>query len=331
MPASNTTENAPGRNKRILNRDVINKMRDAAIRRNVIWGMVINIVLTALKLFVGISVKSRALISDAIHSFSDLFTDVIILVGARYWSRPPDAEHPYGHRRIETFVTVIVGSVLALAAVMLGGEAFNALRHPGGSPPSPPGWAAFWVAIVSVVVKEALYQWTAAVGRKTRSLALQANAWHHRSDALSSIPVALAIAGSRLFPALAFLDSVGAIIVAFMLLHVAYRIMRPAIGELMEIGAPPALARSIASTARGVPGVLNIHSIRTRYSGARLMVDMHVMVDPDLPVREGHAISSRICDAIHRHSSETLEVLIHIEPFDAGKAAARAKRNPPPL
>lgn len=309
-------------------RELIDTTRDATIRHNVVWGMAINSVLTALKLAVGILTKSRALISDAAHSFSDFSTDIVILIGARYWSRPPDAEHPYGHRRIETLVSVIIGGALALTAFILGGEAFNALRHAERS--SSPGWVAFWVAAVSIIVKEGLYQWTTAVGRRTQSLALQANAWHHRSDALSSLPVALAIAASRLFPALAFLDSVGAIIVAFMLLHVAYRIMRAAVGELAEIGAPPALAKNIAAIARGVPGVLNVHSIRTRYSGARLMVDMHVMVDPGLSVRAGHEISSKVCAAIHRHSSETLEVLTHIEPFDAQKAAARAKREPPP-
>ena len=294
--------------------DVLINTRDKDIRKNVWWGMAINIALTVLKMVVGVMYGSRALVSDAFHSFSDFFTDAIIILGSHFWSRPPDAEHPYGHRRLETIVSIVVGTLLAAAGIGIGWNAVHALMH--NATVVPPGWVAFWIAVLSIVSKEWLYHWTVAVGKRTKSLALVANAWHHRSDALSSIPVALAIAGSRIFPALSFLDSLGAILVSLLLVQVAYRIVRPAFDELLESGAPSELAKEIETVARGVEGVKDVHSVRTRYFGSQLMVDMHVLVDPRLTVQEGHAISSEVCKALHVHTSEIIEVLNHIEPYE---------------
>lgn len=290
--------------------------REHAIRSNVWCGMGLNVLLTLCKLVVGFVTQSRALISDAVHSFSDFFTDGVILVGSRFWSQPPDAGHPYGHRRIETLVTVLVGGVLAMAGIVIGADAIGAILH--SDRVVTPGWPAFWIAIISIISKEWLYRWTTAVGHRTGSLALQANAWHHRSDAISSIPVAIAIAASHISPAFHFLDSVGALIVSGLLLQVAWHIMGPALGELTEIGAPKKLTDEIARLARAVPGVKDVHSVRTRYSGARLLVDMHVLVDPEIPVREGHAIASRVCDALHGHYKSIVEVLTHLEPYTPG-------------
>lgn len=275
--------------------------------------MFINIALMSLKFAAGWAMGSRALVSDAVHSFSDFFTDAVILLGARFWSQPPDANHPYGHRRIETLISITVGLTLTLVGLLIAWDAILALTRDNMR--EPPGWLAFWIAIISVISKEALYRWTVNVARKTECLALHANAWHHRSDAFSSIPVALAIAGAHLIPSLRFLDSVGAIIVAVLLIQVSYRIVRPAIDEISEIGAPRDLMHDIEARARNVQGVLDVHAVRTRYIGSKMLVDMHILVAPSLTVEQGHAIASRVCDELHAHVSNIVEVLTHIEPF----------------
>ena len=288
--------------------------RESLIRKNIWIGMILSALLVVFKVAIGITYNSRAVIMDGFHSLSDFSTDIIILLGAKYWSQPPDAEHPYGHRRIETIVTLIIGGVLLLAGLGMGVSAMHTLviKHEVAS---LPGWPAFWIAVVSVVSKEWLYQWTKRVGRKTRSLALQANAWHHRSDALSSIPVAIVVFAARFWPKLAFLDSVGAIVVAAFIIQVAYKIVRPAFNELLEFGAPRQMTEDLVQLAKSVPGVLEVHGIRSRYAGANLFIDLHVMVDPNLSVKEGHAITSRVCNAIHAHTQNVIEVLVHLEAY----------------
>ncbi len=275
--------------------------------------MFINIALMSIKFIAGWVMGSRALVSDAVHSFSDFFTDAIILLGARFWSEPPDINHPYGHRRIETLTSIIVGLTLTLVGFYIAWDAILALTRENTH--EPPGWLAFWVALLSVITKETLYRWTVSVARQTECLALHANAWHHRSDAFSSIPVAIAIAGAHLIPSLRFLDNVGAIIVAALLIQVSYRIVRPAIDEISEIGAPRDLMHDIEVRARNVQGVLDVHAVRTRYIGSKMLVDMHILVDPALTVEQGHAIASRVCDELHSHVNNIVEVLTHIEPF----------------
>jgi cation diffusion facilitator family transporter len=287
--------------------------RESLIRKNIWVGMILSAFLVVFKVAIGIAYNSRAVIMDGFHSLSDFSTDIIILFGARYWSQPPDAEHPYGHRRIETIVTLIIGGILLLAGVWMGISAIHALviQHETATP----GWPAFWVAVISVVSKEWLYQWTKRVGRKTHSLALQANAWHHRSDALSSIPVAIVVFAARFWPQLAFLDSVGAAIVAAFLLQAAYKIVRPAFNEILEFGAPRQMMADIVQLAKDVPGVMNVHGIRSRYAGANLFIDLHVMVNPKLTVEEGHAITSKVCDVIHANTQNVIEVLVHLEAY----------------
>jgi len=275
--------------------------------------MVINIVLMVVKSLAGWATGSRALISDAVHSFSDFFTDAVILLGSRFWSEPPDTNHPYGHRRIETLTSITVGLTLAGVGLYIAWDAILALTRETAR--HPPGWIAFWIAILSIVFKEALYRWTVSVARKTECLALHANAWHHRSDAFSSIPVAIAIAGAHLIPGLRFLDNVGAIIVAVLLIQVSYRIVRPALDEVSEIGAPHDLLHDIEARARNVSGVKDVHAVRTRYIGSKMLVDMHVLVDPALTVEQGHAIASQVCAELHTHVNNIVEVLTHIEPF----------------
>ena len=193
-----------------------------AVRQATWVGLLVNLALCAIKFTAGIVGGSQAVVADAVHSLSDSVTDVAILVGSHFWTRPADADHPYGHRRIETLVTLFVGFSLVAAAIGLSWHAIATFGHQRAH---VPGWIAFWAGLVSVVCKETLYRWTAAVGHRVNSLALQANAWHHRSDAMSSVPTVFAVAGAVIYPQLYFLDHLGALVVSGFILHAAYVIL----------------------------------------------------------------------------------------------------------
>jgi cation diffusion facilitator family transporter len=251
-------------------------------------------------------------VADAVHTISDSSTDVAILIGVRFWSRPPDAGHPHGHRRIETVITTVIALVLILVAAGLIYNALNTLQEHHAQ---PPGRIALVAALISIVVKEAMYRWTAAVGRRHKSSALIANAWHHRSDALSSIPAAVAVAVAALKPDWAFVDHVGAVVVSLFILHAAWIIGKPALGQLVDAGAPQADREHIERLVRSVPGVRDVESLRTRYVGSGLQVDLHLQVDGGLTVREGHAIAGRVKHLLIDRGPDVVDVVVHVEPY----------------
>jgi cation diffusion facilitator family transporter len=282
--------------------------------RKVSWvGLVSGLGLTAVKLAAGLLARSQALVADAVHSLSDTSTDVAILVGVRYWSAPADKDHPYGHQRIETLVTIFIGLLVGGVAVALAYNALNTLR---GGKYTQPGWAAFGAAVVSIVVKEVLYRWTAKVGKRVKSSAVVANAWHHRSDALSSIPVALAVAGAAISPSWSFLDPLGAVLVSVFVLIAAWRILRPALGQMVDVGAPEHVVRELKRLAAETKGVKGVHALRTRYLGSGLQADLHVTVDGGLTVQEGHDISEDVKQRLVEHGPDVLDVVVHLEPHE---------------
>ena len=285
----------------------------ASVQRVGWVGLAANIVLSGLKFVAGVLGHSQVVVADAVHSLSDGVTDVALLVGVRYWSKPPDEDHPHGHRRIETVITVVIALVLAGVGVGLAYRALATLRRPDAG---PPGWIAFAAALVSVVSKEALYRWTAAVGRRVRSSAVVANAWHHRSDALSSIPAALAVAGAAISPAWSFLDHVGAVLVSLFILHAAWRIGWPALSQLVDTGASAEQRRRIEAVAQATDGVRAVHAVRTRYIGTGIQVDLHILVDPHLTVRRGHEISEDAKQRLLASDHDILDVVVHLEPYD---------------
>ncbi len=209
--------------------------REAYVRKVTWVGLLINIALVCIKFAAGYLGRSQALTADAIHSLTDTATDFAVIAGSHFWSRPPDESHPYGHRRLETLVTVFIGFMLAAAGLGIGWDAVSALHDKHAA---PPGWIALLAAMVSIVTKEALYRWTAMAGEKIKSPALAANAWHHRTDAISSIPVLIAVGGALIFPSWSFLDLVGAVVVSIFVLHAALKIIWPGISELIDAGAP---------------------------------------------------------------------------------------------
>ena len=280
--------------------------------RQVGWvGLLCNLLLAAAKAAAGIFGHSQAVLADALHSLTDAVTDIAVILGVRYWSAPADEDHPHGHGRIETLVTVVIGLAIGAVAVGMGFEAIRGLRH---EPESNPAGIALGVAVLSIAVKEILYRWTAAVGRQVNSPALEANAWHHRSDAISSIPAAIAVAVSIIAPEWAVVDRVGAVVVCLLILQASWRILGPAINQLIDAAAPVGDRRRIEEIAITVDGVEAAHAVRTRYIGAKLAVDLHVEVDDGLSVGDGHAIALAVRRAIVEEGPNVVDALVQIEP-----------------
>lgn len=293
----------------------------AAEVRRVTWtGLAVNVTLAGLKLAAGLIGHSQVVVADAVHSLSDASTDVAVLIGVRYWSAPADDRHPYGHGRIETVVTALIALVLAGVAVGLGYQALATLRDPHST---RPGAIALAAALLSIVCKEALYRWSVAVGRRIKSSALVANAWHHRSDALSSLPAALAVAGARVHPSWVLLDHVGAVLVSFIILQAVWRIGWPAVQELVDTGATATERRRIRSVALDTEGVRTVHAVRTRRIGPGLAADLHVTVDGEMTVSRGHSVSEEVKRRLLADGPTLVDVVVHLEPEqDPGEGPA---------
>lgn len=283
------------------------------IRRVTLAGMGINFLLAGMKGAAGWLSGSQALIADAVHSFSDLSTDLAVLLGADFWDRPPDQSHPYGHGRVETMIGLGIGLLLAGVACGLIWNSVSTLPEAG---PCVPGWLAFFAALFSVAVKEWLFRWTAAVGRKIKSSALSANAWHHRSDALSSVPVLISVVWARFLPGAEYVDRVAAVIVSVLLLKAAWDIGWPKLKELSEAGACEDCCRRFTETVLATEKVQGVHALRTRRIGAGLLVDLHVLVDGNMSVREGHDIAGAVKKRLTECEDEVVDVLVHIEPAE---------------
>ena len=290
-----------------------------AIRRITWLGVVVNIFLTGFKFFAGIVGHSSVLIADAVHSLSDLITDFAILFGMRYWNQPADQDHPYGHAKIETLVTLFIGFILAVVGIGLLIEAVRLLSNilAGHPPEHSPGVLPLVAALVCIALKECLYHATVKVGMATKSSATIANAWHHRSDAISSIPAVFAVGACVILgDQYVFLDPVGTVVVSFMIIHVAWTIMRPTFAALLDSGASELQCKAIADEIRSFPEVKDLHKLRTRYVGPTgLDVDVHVHVDPNMSVTESHALSHRIKQKLLQ-SGDIIDVFVHIEPCE---------------
>ena len=273
-------------------------------------GLVVNLGLAVIKLAAGLLGHSQAVMADAIHSLTDISTDIVVILGVRYWTAPADEEHPHGHRRLETLVTVFIGLVVAAAAIGIGWDATRSF----GRPIHPPTIVALAAAVLSIAVKETLYRWTVRLSRRTGSAALAANAWHHRTDALSSIPVAVAVAVAMIDHRFAVVDRIGALVVAVFILHAAIRIIRPALDQLIDAGAPKGQREALERLSLEVEGVHAAHALRTRYVGSDLAVDLHVEVDPELSVADGYKIANRVKRVLMDHGPGVADVMIQIEP-----------------
>jgi cation diffusion facilitator family transporter len=285
--------------------------KNKQIRKITLIGFFANILLSIAKILAGTYGKSQAVLADGIHSLSDTTTDIAIIVGSYFWSKPPDSNHPYGHQRIETIVSIFIGIVLLAAGAGIGMESIFSLHE---NQSSHPGVIPLAISFISIVCKESLYQLTMITGKKIKSISLTANAWHHRIDAISSIPVFIAVAVSILWPSWDFIDLVGAIFVSFLIGYAALGIIFKGLKELIDVSAPVEMRERIKKIAMQNSSVQDIHAIRTRYVGSSLQVDLHAVVDGSMTVFEGHQIAEDIEKRILDTGPNVVDVIVHIEP-----------------
>lgn len=296
-------------------------------RRVTVLGAVVNLLLTLGKVMIGVAGHSPALVADGIHSLSDLVTDVMVVWAAKHASKEADEDHPYGHARIETVITVALGVVLLLVALGIVWDAVSRLFHPERL--ATPGMLALLMAGISVISKEALYHYTMRAAKRVRSSLLKANAWHHRSDAISSVVVIVGIAGTM--SGLPYLDAIAAAAVGLMIGKIAWDLGSHAVRELVDTALEAGRVEAIRQAIQSVDGVECLHELRTRRMGGEALVDVHIQVDPLLSVSEGHYISERVRFRVIRQIEEVQDVLVHIDPEDDEKIALSANLPPRPL
>lgn len=287
---------------------VRSKRAEGGIRITLI-GLGANIALAAIKLGVGAATGSMALLADGVHSLSDLVTDLVVLGGLRLSQRPADVSHAYGHGKFETVATAVVGLALFAAGGWIAGEAVASLVRAASSIPGP---VVAGVAALSVVTKEWMFRATRRVARHLRSSSLAANAWHHRSDALSS--VAVLVGGLVAMGGFPHGDQIAAILVAVLIGGAAVGILRRALYELTEGALSAVEQKRVARAIAGVEGVRSWHRLRTRGSGRGAFVDVHIKVDPSLTVEESHEIASQVERAVRGTLGGQTSVVVHVEP-----------------
>ncbi len=285
---------------------------DAGGRKVTLIGALVNIVLIGLKLLAGIFGKSNALIADAVHSISDLFTDVVVLIGIWRGRRPPDDRHPFGHGRIEALFTAIVGISLIATALYLGFQAARDiyLHHES----SAPNVLAIIGAGVSIVLKEVLYQYTVMAGRRMKSQLVVANAWHHRSDALSSVAVLAGVSLAQIKPSWHIFDAFAALLVSFFILKVGLDILGNTFRELSDAAPDPETMDSIRQCALSTGGVMAVHDLRVRTSGGLHQIEIHIVVDASLTVKEGHGIAKEVEACLSNDIDDVGRTIVHVDP-----------------
>ena len=297
----------------------VRKKDDSAEVRRVTWvGLVWNALLSVAKFVVGVLGNSQALVADAVHSASDFATDIAVIVGSHFWNSPPDAEHPYGHRRFETLISIGIGMAVAAVGVGIGYSAICGLIAGVGCQPE---FVVAVMAVASILIKEILYRYTRKAGNKIRSQALVANAWHHRSDAFSSIPVLIAVVVAIAFPQLWFADAVGALLVSLFILHSAYEIAGPGVRQLVDRGASPEILDKLKLAALSHPKVISLHGFRSRYVGSDLHVDVHIVVDAEMTLHAAHNVAEEVEQLLIDSGENVVDALVHIDPYDPVRVA----------
>ena len=295
-----------------------NESRKKAVVKITLAGSVVNFGLLVPKFAAGIIGRSGAMIADAVHSLSDFVTDIVVMVFIGISSKPRDADHSYGHGKYETLATAIIGLVLCFVGVKLmwdGGEKIYGFFILGEQLQSP-GYIALVAAIISIIAKEVLYRYTVAVGRREKSQSVVANAWHHRSDAFSSVGTALGIGGAIILgPDWTVLDPIAAVIVSFFIIKVSWQLFLPAINELLEKSLPEETEKEILNTVMMIDGVSDPHNLRTRRVGNNYAIEVHVRVDGNISVSDAHELTKLIERKLREQYGEDTHVNIHVEPI----------------
>lgn len=276
-------------------------------------GMLINAGLASVKAVAGVFGHSYALVADAIESASDILTSLVVLLGLRMAGKPADENHPYGHGKFEPLAALVVGVTLLAAAILIAVESVSEVITPHHAP--EPFTLAVLLGVVAV--KELLFRYVIRVSSETASLAVRADAWHHRSDALTSaaafVGISIALIGG---PGYESADDFAALIAAVIIVSNAVMIIKPALAELIDTAPDPAIAENVRQVARGVAGVLGTHKCNVRKVGLDFFVDLDVLCDPDASIRQGHEVAHDVGEAIHAALPFVSKVLVHVEPAD---------------
>ena len=296
-------------------RDSDEAVRGRGIQRATLVAIITNATLSIAQVAIGLFANAFSLVADAAHTLSDLVTDLLVLLAGRRGADPADTNHPYGHGRIETATTMLLGGVLAAVGIGFLWSSGLRLQNMEALPELHP--AALVMALLTLAAKEGLFRYTLAAARRLNAPMLEANAWHARSDAASSLVVAAGIGGSLAgYP---FLEPLAAAVVGFLILHMGLRLAWKSIGELIDTGLPEEELERLRATIRKTPGVIGLHDMRTRRMADRVLCDAHVQVDPRLTVSEGHRVSDAVYLRVRAAHPEVRDVLVHIDPEDDGE------------
>ena len=287
---------------------MLNDLKNNAGVRIILIGALANLLLAVLKIAGGIVGRSTAMVADGIHSLSDLLTDGVVLFTHKIGQLPADENHPYGHGRAETIGATLVGAVIIVAGF---GLAYRSLEIIATDAFHTPTWPAALAAVVSIVINEILFRYTRSVGEKTKSPSLVANAWHHRSDAISSVAALIGIGGAMAgYP---IMDPIAAIIVSVMIVKVGYNIAFRGLSDLMDTALSEEETRRIKTLINSLPGVIQTHNLRTRRIGGEVLMDVHILVDHEVSVTEGHHIAESVRRELIRAMDNVQDILVHVD------------------
>lgn len=274
--------------------------------------IVVNFILTVLKLLAGVIAHSGAMISDAIHSASDVFSTIVVIIGIKISRKESDKDHPYGHERLECVAAIVLATILAATGLGIGYSAVTKILAGNYENLAVPGILALVAAIVSIIVKEAMYQYTKVYARKIDSSALMADAWHHRSDALSSVGALIGIAGARMgFP---ILDPVASAVICIFIEKAAYDIFMDAVDKMVDKACDEETETALRECAAGQEGVLGIDLLHTRVFGNKIYVDIEIEADGELTLTKAHAVAERVHDAIEKNFPKVKHIMVHVNP-----------------
>lgn len=288
------------------------EQRKNAMDKATWWGVIVNLVLAIGKLIIGFIGHSQALIADGLHSLSDLISDGLVLLATHHASADADEDHPYGHARYETLATIALGVLLIAVGIGISIDAIHRILNPEHL--LVPSAITLWIAGLSIASKEALYQYTAYIARQVKSKLLHANAWHHRTDAISSIVVFVGIIGAM--NGIEMLDAIAAIIVGLMIIKIGWELSHHSVQELVDTALEPDTVDAIKQQILDVDGVHECHMLRTRRMGHNALVDVHILVDSKLSVSEGHQISEAVEYTLISNFDDINDVTVHIDPED---------------
>lgn len=292
--------------------------RHKEARKATLVGFLSNIALTLFKIAAGILGNSSAMVADAVHSISDFGTDLVVLTSLKAASKPKDHNHKYGHGKIETLATGLIGVVLLLVGIGLVYSSIKVIYgHFTYEPLAKPGMIALYAAILSMLVKEGLFRYTIDVGKKLNSKVVIANAWHHRSDVLSSMGTVVGIGGAIFLGSKwVILDPMAAIVVSFFILKIALKIISETISELIETSLPNKTENEIVALANSVQGIHEPHSLKTRHIGNDIAVEMHVFIDPEMSVLKAHDLTLEVEKKLFDRFGSNTHISIHVEPLE---------------